>query len=929
MKTTLFFLYLLSLVYPVLLSAAPAKVQNEVPSNAFFIENKGQVTDQYYKSRKDIQFKMNGTGINIFIGNGTIHYQFSKVSARDSSLIDVCRVDVTLTGATPNAEIVRGTKQSYYENYYKTGTGANGVKAYVYDKVTYKNIYPGIDWVLYAKGDAFKYEFVVHPGVDPGIIKLKYEGASSVQLNKDGGLSTITPLGTVEEQAPYSYQQDGKKIKSAYKLLNNELSFETGKYNGSLTIDPLLNWATYYGGNLTDWTYSCSEAKGNVYLSGYSSSSTNIATTGSYQQTLNGSQDAFLARFDNTGQQLWGTYYGGSDIESARGVCCDTAGFIYVTGNTYSASGIATAGSYLANLTGSYQNAFLVKFDSLGNRIWGTYYAGAGNGTTTSQCISSDRNGYVYIAGLTEDNSGIASVGGFQTGYGGGTNDGFLVKFDENGTRLWATYYGGNGDDNVVSISCDGLDNVYLTGKTTSTANIATVGSYQATYTGADDAMLVKFDGLGNRLWGTYYGGTNTTTPYAVTCTENDVYMAGITHCTVGISTPGSYQPNFGGGGFDAFLTKFTANGNLDWSTYYGGSDIDYIYSLACNAGGVYLAGFTHSNTNIASDCGYQTTFIGNGAFNDAFFAKIDPTGQRVWGTYYGGDAEDQCYSIICDNENHIYIAGVTSSVNGIATAGSHQVNNGGGFRDAFLARFDECGILPAPLNITGNTMACAGDTLIYHAMDVCEASSYTWILPAGWQANSNVDSIVVITGTNSGQIQVAANNMCGDTGTLQTLNVTIPNIHPTISNTSNILSVTSFSTYQWYLNGQAISGANSENYTASQNGDYYVVVTDGNGCSGNSDTITINNVGLSVIERKKQLAVSPNPVTNSVCLYNIPEHCRLLITNVTGKTIYESGTQTSTETIDISHFSNGVYYIKLLQPDGSIIVRELIKRGE
>lgn len=897
-------------------------------NNLYFIENKGQITDQYGGIRTDIQFKINTKTATIFIGNGAIHYQFSKQFSPNRSCLkaEVYRMDVTLRSSNPSSKIITGEKLPYYENYYKPNLGPNGARAYAYNKITYKDIYPGIDWVLSIKNNEFKYEFVVHNGANPNDIHLQYQGNTSLRINVDGSLSAGTPFGIVEEHSPCSFQKDGKHIHSAFRLEKDEVYFEVGKYKGELIIDPILNWATYYGGSLTDWTYSCYQGNGGLYLAGYSSSISNIATIGSYQQSLNGSQDAVLARFNSSGQLLWGTYYGGTDLESSTGVCCDTSGYIYMCGNTFSSSGIATLGSYQAALVGIYQNAFLVKFDSLGNRIWGTYYAGVGNGTTTSQSVATDRNGYIYLGGLTEDNSGIASAGGFQTSYGGGTNDGFLVKFDGNGVRLWATYYGGTGDDNVRSLSCDGVGNIYLSGSTSSTSNIATVGSYQPTYTGAEDAILVKFDGFGNRLWGTYFGGTNTTTSYAVTCTENDVYIGGITYCTTGIATAGSYQTTYGGGGFDAFLTKFTAIGGLEWSTYYGGAGVDYIYALTCNSEGVYSAGFTHSNTNIASPCGYQTNFIGTGSFNDAFFAKFSPNGTRTWGTYYGGDAEDQCYSIIVDASHHIYIAGVTNSVNGISTAGSYQPNLGGGFRDIFFAQFDECGILPAPSAITGNTSVCPGDTLVYHLTDVCEASDYSWILPSGWSGASNADSIIVIVGNTSGQISAAARNMCGDTGLLQSLNVTVHYLHPSIANAANTLSVSTFSSYQWYWNGQPIPGANSHDYPVTQNGTYYVVVTDGNGCSGNSDTVSISNVGIIEPQQSKGIKIFPNPANNLLHVYNAEIGSMVRIINVLGEVQCLKKIFTSMEVLDISGLPPGSYLVEVRQSAGKTVSKALIK---
>lgn len=102
----------------------------------------------------------------------------------------------------------------------------------------------------------------------------------------------------------------------------------------------------------------------------------------------------------------------------------------------------------------------------------------------------------------------IATVGAHQSTFGTGTNDSYLVKFNSVGVRQWGTYYGGSGIDLGLSCCTDGLGNAYLAGHTSSSASIATSGAHQTTYAAANDAFLVKFDVNGVVQWGTYYGGT-------------------------------------------------------------------------------------------------------------------------------------------------------------------------------------------------------------------------------------------------------------------------------------------------------------------------------------------------------------------------------------------------------------------------------------
>src|SRR5690606_22734294 len=113
------------------------------------------------------------------------------------------RMDVRLLGANPEAELIAEEPQPYYERHYPTGREGE-VLATTYNRITYKNIYPNIDWVVYSKNNQLKYDFIVHAGGDAARIKLKYEGAETTAI-KDGAFVATTPFGSITEQAPYSY----------------------------------------------------------------------------------------------------------------------------------------------------------------------------------------------------------------------------------------------------------------------------------------------------------------------------------------------------------------------------------------------------------------------------------------------------------------------------------------------------------------------------------------------------------------------------------------------------------------------------------------------------------------------------------------------------------------------------------------------------
>lgn len=96
---------------------APAK-DIQQPKPLSFIENKGQITDQHFKSRKDIDFKLEAPGLNIFVGNGQVHYQWAR--SNPDSTITSYRMDVQLAGCNPDAAIEIQDAQDYYETYYNS-----------------------------------------------------------------------------------------------------------------------------------------------------------------------------------------------------------------------------------------------------------------------------------------------------------------------------------------------------------------------------------------------------------------------------------------------------------------------------------------------------------------------------------------------------------------------------------------------------------------------------------------------------------------------------------------------------------------------------------------------------------------------------------------------------------------------------------------
>jgi hypothetical protein len=821
-----------------------------------FIENKGQIHDQFNKPNRDVLYLLNTNGLNIQLKKTGFAYdtyvvekkakELSKsakselpqaLTAQDSFeyTYKYHRVDIELVGANSNAQVFAEKSSSDYTNYYNVTYAEQGIlNVRSFEKIILKNIYEGIDVEYVIDNGNFKYNFIVHPGADYTQIQLKYDGAPlTLAGNK---LQFELAQGIMEERIPKSWYEDESRkteaVTVSYKQVEKNVFGFDGieqKANQTLVVDPTPNrlWGTYYGGSAEE-AYGLSsavDATGNIFLAAMTSGGINIATAGAHQSTYGGaSHDFFLVMFNTSGTRQWGTYYGGSGNEFYPSCAVDATGNIYLAGITESTANISTLGSHQP-ITGGNLDAFLVKFNTSGVRQWGTYYGGSGIETVGVSCVI-DATGNIFFAGVTESTTNISTPGSHQS-IVGGSYDAFLVKFSSAGVRQWGSYYGGTGNEQYqVSCAVDGSGNIFFSGLTPSPTNIATVGSHQSTIGAGYDAFLVKFNTLGIRQWATYYGG-NADEYIGVSCKSDasgNIFLAGITTSTTNIATTGAHQTAYGGAAGDAFLVKFNTSGVRQWGTYYGGAAAEFHgVSCALDAGGnLFLAGMTQSPAGISTTGSHQSTI---GADYDAFLVKFNTSGIRQWGTYYGGNSIEN-YSPSCniDASGNIYLAGITQSTTNISTSGSHQSLNGGG-SDAFLVKFKECtgGTLGtmSTINAPSPTTVCSGVARTFSLSGtVTNAASYNWTVPAGWTivSGQGTNSLIAIPSA-TGTLSVRAYNSCGDSSTTAaTRSVTVtasPAKPSTISpaqgqlvngvrtfcnGTSATFSVTNVSgnTYQW-----------------------------------------------------------------------------------------------------------------------------------
>ena len=893
-----------------------------------FTENKGQVGDQHNRPRPDVLFSGEAGGMIYHLKRNGVSYQLSHVDQPEKGGADleslhsgintlratttIYRTDIEWLGVNPAAIIKRGKLCEGLVNYYNPvcQEGVTGVRSF--ESIIYENIYPGIDMEWYGHEHehehVLEYDFRVAPQSDYKQIRYKVSGAEDIRINKDGELIIQTPLGEIKEHAPLVYQE-GKRIKAKWVLRGNEISFRLGTYDQSLPllIDPIVavrEWGTYYGGSGFEFgVYAQVDPVGNVYLAGTTNSTSSIATSGSHQASLSGGyHDAFLAKFDSSGVRQWATYYGGNDIDEGGSCSLDAASNIYLAGQASSTTAIATSGSHQPFYAGGPADAFIVKFDNNGIRQWGTYLGG--NNWDFSQYCTTDSFGNAFLIGSTMSAAGISTPTSYQPALGG-IRDGFAAKFDGNGTLLWSTYFGGPASEYIRSGATDATGNLFLVGNSSSSAGIATPGSYQSVLNGAEDAILVKFDSSGVLQWGTYFGGPGNEDAFGCTVdSDSNVYLVGKTNSASGISTPGSHQPTYQGGG-DAFVAKFSNAGNRKWSTYFGGSSIDGAVDCKTDEDNtLYVTGNTGSSSGISSFGCHQQTLAGQ---NDVYLAKLDSAGNLQWCTYYGGTSDDFSFSCGVDAANMVYLAGAGFSASSIATPGSHQTTYGGGSYDNFLVKFRQCRLD----TITISEIVC--DQL------VSPSGKYVWTSSGVYQdtlVNTyNCDSIItvkltlrntntLITDTTcysyvspSGKYTYTATGVYLDTlpnsagcDSIITLDLLINTVNTGIIKEGNTFTAQqSGAVYQWLdcdSNMKPISGAVFQGFTAISNGRYAVVVAQ-DGCADTSACYTVSTIGVEQNTGQGSFQLYPNPTSGEVTVkWAITASAMIELLNLQGQSL-------------------------------------------
>jgi hypothetical protein len=396
-------------------------------------------------------------------------------------------------------------------------------------------------------------------------------------------------------------------------------------------------YSTYLGGSgkgtFGDEAFGIAvDASGDAYVTGLTDSSNFPTTAGALQSALTGKVNAFVAELNPTGTALvYSTYLGGSGSDTASGIAVDSSGDAFITGSTRSSNFPTTAGALQSSLAGT-QNAFVAELNATGTGLVYSTYLG-GSATDAGNGIALDASGDAFVTGSTTS-SNFPTAGALQSALSG-TQDAFVAKLNPSGTGLvYSTYLGGSATAVGNGIAVDASGDAFVTGATQSSDFPTTIGAFQSSLKGTQNAFVTELNAAGKGLrYSTYLGGSSTDTGYAIAVDgSGNAFVTGGTDSSDFPTTGGAVKSSLAGTE-DAFVTRLnpTQSGaaSLLSSTYLGGSATQDGHGIAVDGSGhAFVAGDT-SSSDFPTVNAFQSSLAGT---QDAFVTAINPVYNLVTG---------------------------------------------------------------------------------------------------------------------------------------------------------------------------------------------------------------------------------------------------------------------------------------------------------
>ena len=704
-------------------------------------------------------------------------------------------------------------------------------------------------------------------------------------------------------------------------------------------------WFRQIGGSLTENIYrNTVDSRGNVIVVGAYGDSAKLADA-TFQRSR-GKQDAFVTKYDKSGNPLWTRTAGGKENDAARGVATDAAGNVYVTGeittsnavigatNTdtifFGATTVFSAGATRYSQSGF--NFFLAKYSPTGDLLF--VKTGDSKFDCQTYTLAVDTEGGVYVAGTFRD---TMKIGNFQVVQpwllnGAGTQfsirgpDNFLAKYDANGNPLWLkqtkTTWANRGVDAHVKVGGDGK--IYWTGEYLDSVRIDTFNITNGVSGFGDEifALRLNKNGAVERLRRISSTGDD----WAGGIVSDGSGGAIVAGSFVGTLTVGN-QSATAVGARDAFIVRLDADFNPVWLKTAGGINNERIRDIArLSTGDLVVVGDFTGQASLWDATGKDTLQSAGSA--DWFVAQYRADGVYQTAKRWGGSGFETCASITATAGDSLVLSGwfgnVSRDTGSIRTQlrpslSETGVNNS---VDGAIMITYFCPKTPIAPTVAGNLIFCAGDSV---RLSLPSGFSQYW-----W---STGDSAQTLTVKSQNNYFGRYNNALGCV--LSTVNQPIfvevkptPPI-PTIAATNDTLRVTPPANYafQWLRDNTPLSNSNQNFWKMTANGRYTVQLLATNGCTSISQPFVFTRVGTQDLLPNLTATLTPNPTIagQSAQIFMVAEKSQTLdiqVVNAVGQVIYAEKipVQIGNNTLDLpmpNTLSRGLHIVQITTAGG------------
>lgn len=635
-----------------------------------------------------------------------------------------------------------------------------------------------------------------------------------------------------------------------------------------------LYWNRSTGGTENDESFSIVvDANGYSYTTGCFADTVDFDPgPGVYELATDGTADAYVQKLDPDGNLVWAFKLGSAGFDIGYELVIDYAGDIII-GGKYAGTVDFDPGPGTMNLTaGGSTEAFIMKIDSDMNLIWARSTQGMAGDDTFFTGLGVDGDNHLYCEGFMEGpldvdpGPGVFTVGtpGFYT---------FKLKLSSTGNFIWATelpYHV------LKSIYVDEDGNIYTTGQFSGTVDFdPSPGVLSKTSTFFEDIYVSKVDSSGTVVWVAQIEGYG----YGEGVTSNatgDIWVCGNFNGTADFD-PGAAVYSVTDSGFrDVFILKLDGSGNFQWVKTVGGPSWDYGIGLDRDGlDNVYVTGQFEGSVDFDPSAGTDILTSPPSTIN-AFVMKLATDGSYEWAIATEG-VKTIGREITVDNAGDIYYTGVFEDSCDFDPS-VDKVNEHfapGPDNSFFVSKLSPCGKI----------------------VDLVDSACYVYSYDGNTYTASGNYEINYSTGA--------------DCDSIVRLDITIKEVNTNVLYSGGILTAyeTSADSYQWVDcddGYSAISGEDGVSFTPSGNGNYAVIIDDGE-CVDTSDCYLVDDVGIQVKSTHK-LNIYPNPCSTFITVQGINESAAYSIVDSQGRVI--SSGLIESDKIEVATISNGVYYL-------------------